>query len=72
MCFSLTFIPKPLIHKTQRKSAKAQQSFLAAYLLFALTDGGKSNPILFRAAAAQNQYYIRKLDEFEICTQSGY
>lgn len=40
--------------------------------LFVLTDSGRSNQILFRAATAQNQYNIRRPDEFEICTQSGY
>lgn len=77
---SLTFLPlctfPSYIPKRQSGSINAQQIYLTAAikLLFVLTDGvkKKSNPILFRAAIAQNQYYIRRPDEFEICTQSEY
>lgn len=75
LCF-LPFIYTFQSHDTkrQRGNINAQQTYLTAAIqfLFVLTDGGKSNQILFRAAIAQNQYYIRRPDEFEICTQSGY
>lgn len=60
--------------KRQSGSINVQPIYLTAAirLLFVLTDGEKNNQILFRAAIAQNQYYIRRPDEFEICTQSEY
>lgn len=70
-----TIVTDPMhITHSRSGSINAQQIYLTAAIqrLFVLTDSGESNQILFSAATAQNQYNIRRPDEFEICTQSGY